>query len=196
MPRTAAVAASVAALAIAGCGGTGEPERLLPAGTAATVRSEVILIGERVGDGSVGACDDIFDGVDGGNFQDIDTALSDVPEGVDPEIRAALEQSIDRLRRLVEDACDDIAAQEEQEIAPEETTTEETETTPTETETIETETAPTTDEPLPPADEQPERPQGRGDGGDKGNGRGPTGDGPPGQDGDPDSGGVEAPDDD
>ncbi|MEX1143078.1 MAG: hypothetical protein WD993_10575 [Thermoleophilaceae bacterium] len=201
-PKTAAVAASVAALAIAGCGGSDESERLLPAGTAGTIRAELHDIGLRVADRSVGACDDIFEGADGGTFEGIDAALADTPENVDAGIRSALEQSIERLRQLVDAECGEIRGEEadEQDTVTEEPIPAEPEKRPTEPETTpaEPETTPTT-ETAPPATDQ-----GKGGGRDGGQGRGPTGNGPPGQDGgtdggtddESDSGGVEAPGDD
>ena len=120
--------------------------------------------------------------VDDGNIEPIDAALAEIPADVDPDVRAALEESVDRLKALVDQECEAIreAAIGEPldpvETEPTDTTTDdETETTPTETETVptDTETVPTeTDEELPP-------------------GNGPDGDGPPGQ-----QGGAEAPDGD
>ena len=185
-PLAIAVAAALA-VAVAGCGDSEEPkgEKLPPAVTQELLQ-QLESVGDRVAAGVSGACDDIYaSAAEGGNVEPIDAALSSVPQTVDPEIRSALEQSIDRLKQLVDEECAAIgsAEQEEPEVTEEETTpteteTTETETVPTETETTETdtETAPTTPEP-PPDDGTP------------GLGRGPDGTGPPGL-----GGGAEAPD--
>jgi outer membrane murein-binding lipoprotein Lpp len=177
-------AAVAAALLVAGCGGSDEPEgEKLPQSVADTLSQQLDSISARVANGSAGACDDIYlSASEGGNIEPIDAALAAIPSGVDPEIRSALEQSVERLEQLVDDECSEIrdAERERLETVPDETT--ETETVPTETETTptETETTPTETTPTPPVDE----------GGDEGgaNGRGPDGDGPPGQ-----QGGAEAP---
>jgi hypothetical protein len=187
--------AAVAALAAAGCGGDDEPEgELLPSETSQSLLAQLDSVGDRVASGFAGACDDIYAPEDeGGNIAAIDAELAAIPSDVDPEIRSALEQSVERLTQLVDSECDAIrdAEQDEQEVLPEEeepveTAPEETETTPTET----TPTPPPTEtEAQPPATPAP--PAGGGGGGDR-NGGGPGGDGPPGQD----RGGAEAPDED
>jgi len=187
-PRQTAVAvvAAVLALAAASCGDSEEPEgRKLPPTVTQELLPQLESVGDRVAAGVSGACDDIYaSGADGGNIEPIDAALSSIPAGVDPEIRTALEQSVDRLKQLVDEECAEIGAAEqdeqdtvtEEEPAPTETETTETETVPPETDTTETETdtAPTTPE-EPPTVEPP--------------GGGPDGTGPPGL-----GGGAEAPD--
>jgi hypothetical protein len=179
-----AVAAAVLALLAAGCGGSDEPEGAkLPQSVADTLRQQLDSISGRVANGSSGACDDIYlSGPEGGNVEPIDAALRSIPSDVDPEIRSALDESVQRLQQLVDEECDGIRAAErrEQETVPDETT--ETETIPTETETVptETETVPTDTEtaPVAPPDTGEREP----------NGNGPDGNGPPGQEG-----GAEAP---
>ncbi len=180
-----ALVAVAAAAFIVGCGDSGEPEgEKLPQSVADALTQQLDSVAGRVANGSAGACDDIYlSASEGGNIEPIDAVLSSIPSAVDPEIRSALEQSVERLKQLVDEECSDVRAaeQEQQETVPDETT--ETETVPTATETTptETETTPTETESAPPIDED-------GDGGGP-NGRGPTGDGPPGQ-----QGGAEAPD--
>ena len=181
-----AVATLVAlALTIAGCGDSEEPQgEKLPPAVTQELLAQLDSVGDRVAAGVSGACDDIYASeAEGGNIEPIDAALSSIPPGVDPEIRTALEQSVDRLKQLVDEECAEIGAAEqddqdtvtEEEPPPTETETTETETVPTETDTTETETdtAPTTPE-EPPEAEPP--------------GRGPDGTGPPGL-----GGGAEAP---
>ena len=189
--RASQIAVAVAAglaLAVAGCGESEEPkgEKLPPAVTQELLQ-QLESVGDRVAAGVAGACDDIYaSAADDGNIEPIDAALASVPASVDPEIRSALKQSVERLKQLVDEECAQIGAAEqdeqgtvtEEETTPAETETTETETVPTETETTETETetVPTTPE-APPEGEPP--------------GRGPDGTGPPGQ-----GGGLEAPEDD
>jgi hypothetical protein len=184
--KALALTACAAALAVAGCGGSDEPEgEKLPPEISQTLLQQLDSISDRVAAEVPGACDDIFAGAPTGNIEPIDAALSSIPSDVNPEIRSALEQSIDRLKQLVNDECaaiSDAAAQDDTttEEAPVETVTEETDTTPTETVTAPTTPDTTETEPTPP--------EGPGNGP---NGNGPDGNGPPGQDG----GGFEAPSD-
>lgn len=178
-PAALAVAAVALGLA-AGCGSGDSGGEPLPSTVADTLTGQLDAIGARVANGSPGACDDIYaPAVEDGNLEPIDAALADIPADVDPDVRAALEESVDRLKALVDQECDAIREAAlgepvEPEVTNTTTTDVETETTPTETETVtETETTPTdTGEELPP-------------------GNGPDGQGPPGQ-----LGGAEAPDED
>ena len=140
-------------------------------------------VGDRVAAGVSGACDDIYsEDSSVGNIGPIDEALNSIPPDVDPEIRAALEQSIERLTQLVDQECDEIRSAESgqqdttDETTPTETVTTETETVPTET----TETTTTPPETTPTTPTTPSTPP---------NGNGPDGGGPPGQD----RGGAAAP---
>jgi len=184
--QAAALATTLAALAIAGCGGSDEPKgEKLPPDVTQTLQQQLESVADRVAAGIGGACDDIYaSAADDGNIDAIDTALSEIPAAVDPEIRTALERSVERLKQLVDQECEQIHSDEQREqdtltdeTVPDETT--ETETTPTETETTPTETTPTA--PTSP-DEGPRT--------DEPQGRGPDGFGPPGQ-----RGGAEAPGD-
>lgn len=180
---------AVTALALGGCGGSGEPDgEKLPPGLSQEMIVEIDRIQDRVDAGVAGACDDIFEQPDGGSVQRIGQLLAEVPRDVDPEIRSALSDSVDRLQQLVTDECEQIRAreQEDQDVVEDEPviedTTEETTTTPPETDTApDTETSP---EP-PPVD-----PDDEDEGNGQSNGQGPDGTGPSGQD---DGGGVEAP---
>lgn len=204
--KIAALVATAAALAIAGCGGSDAPEgRLLPPSISETLRAHVDAIDRRVADGSAGACDDIYrPELEDGNMEAIDEALASIPPAVDDDVRSALEQSVDRLKQLVDRRCDEIRAEEQgeeppviEEPAPTETETEPTETVPPETETG---TEPTETEPPPGRngggngrDGGGGGRDGGGGGGGNGQGNGPDGTGPPGQDDGPADGGVEAP---
>jgi hypothetical protein len=187
-PQILPLAALIALLALAGCGNSNEPEgERLPPETVQALLQQLDSVSDRVAANVSGACNDIYDSADnGGNFEPIDDALASLPDDVDSEIRAALEESIDRLKQLVDDECTAISDAEldettPEETAPVETTTEETTPEQTDTETVPEETAPEEQQDEPPADSQPP-------------GRGPDGNGPPGQDGDGDNGGgIEAP---
>ena len=180
--------ATVVALAVAGCGDDEEPRgKRLPPQVTQTLLQQLESIGDRVSAGVAGACDDIYSSdPEVGNIGPIDAALSSIPSDVDPEIRSALEQSIERLTQLVDQECSEIRASEQErqepveEEQPPETVETETETVPSET--TETTTTPPETTPTTPPEETPENPL---------DGRGPDGTGPPGLGG----GGVEAPDD-
>jgi hypothetical protein len=183
LPQLLCLLAAVAALAAVGCGGGDEPQgEKLPPEIAQTLLQQLDSVSDRVAAGVSGACDDIYSSDSGvGNIGPIDEALASIPSDVDPEIRSALEQSIERLTQLVDEECADIRSSEQDR---QDTTTDET--TPTETVTTETETVPTettetttTPETTPRAPVTPP------------NGNGPDGAGPPGQD----RGGAEAPGD-
>jgi hypothetical protein len=185
LPQLLCLLAATAALAVAGCGSDDEPQgEKLPPDITQTLLKQLESVGDRVAAGVSGACDDIFASEsDGGNIEPIDAALSSIPSDVDPEIRSALEQSIERLTQLVDQECDDIRSAEQgqqdtvTEETPTETVTTESETTPTET----TETTTTPPETTPTSPDTSATPP---------NGNGPDGGGPPGQE----RGGAEAPD--
>ncbi|HEU0019745.1 MAG TPA: hypothetical protein VFQ14_05580 [Thermoleophilaceae bacterium] len=175
--------AALAALAVAGCGGDDEPQgEKLPPEITKTLQQQLESVGDRVAAGVSGACDDIYStDPDVGNIGAIDEALGSIPQDVDPEIRSALDQSIQRLNQLVDQECGEIRAaeQDRQDTVTDETTP--TETIPTDTETVPTETTETTTTPPETTPTTPVAPP---------SGVGPDGDGPPGQD----RGGAEAPD--
>ncbi len=185
LPHLLCVLAATAAVGATGCGGDAEPRgEQLPPDIAQSLLKQLESIGDRVEAGVSGACDDIYaEDPDTGNIGPIDDALASIPSDVDPEIRSALEQSIERLTQLVDEECDQIRADEQ---GLDDTTTDETptETVPTETETVPTDTTETTTTPpetTPTTPVTPDTPP---------NGLGPDGDGPPGQE----RGGAEAPD--
>jgi len=184
LPQLLCLLAAAVALAVAGCGGDDEPQgEKLPPEITQTLLQQLESVGDRVAAGVSGACDDIYSEDSGvGNIGPIDDALNSIPSDVDPEIRSALEQSIERLTQLVDQECEEIRSAEQgqqdttDETTPTETVTTETETVPTET--TETTTTPTETTPTTPT--TPSTPP---------NGNGPDGNGPPGQD----RGGAEAP---
>lgn len=178
--------AAVAALVVAGCGDDEEPQgEKLPPQVTQTLMAQLESVGDRVAAGVAGACDDVYSSdPEVGNIEPIDAALSSIPSDVDPEIRAALEQSIERLTQLVDQECSAIRSSEQGELDP--TTEEEPppETVETETETAPTETTETTTTPPETTPTDPDTPSTPPDG------RGPEGTGPPGLE----RGGAEAPD--
>jgi hypothetical protein len=184
LPQLLCLLAAAAALAVAGCGGDDEPQgKKLPPEITQTLLQQLDSISDRVAAGVSGACDDIYSEDSGvGNIGPIDDALNSIPSDVDPEIRSALEQSIERLTQLVDQECEEIrSAESGQQDTTDETTP--TETVTTETETVPTETTETTTTPpatTPTTPTTPSTPP---------NGNGPDGNGPPGQD----RGGAEAP---
>jgi hypothetical protein len=187
LPQLSCLLAAAAALAVAGCGGDDEPQgQKLPPEITQTLLRQLESVGDRVAAGVSGACDDIYSEDSGvGNIGPIDDALASIPSDVDPEIRSALEQSVERLTQLVDQECDEIrSAESDQQDTTDETTP--TETVTTETETVPAETTETTTTPpetTPTTPTTPSVPP---------NGNGPDGNGPPGQD----RGGAEAPEGD
>jgi hypothetical protein len=182
-PKLLCLLAAVAALAAAGCGGDDEPQgKKLPPEITQTLLKQLDSVSDRVAAGVAGACDDIYAEDSDGNIGPIDAELSSIPSDVDPEIRSALEQSVERLFQLVDQECERIRNEEQDlpdttEETPPETVPPETETVPAET--TETTTTPPETTPAPPT--TPDAPS---------NGNGPDGQGPPGLD----RGGAEAPD--
>ena len=101
----------------------------------------------RLDNGSEGACKDILDAQDA-NDDAVADILNTLPNGVDPDVRDALEESFDNLWSLVESQCEDLKPDE-----PTQTETTPPETTPTETTPPATETTPPATETTPPATE-------------------------------------------
>lgn len=130
------------ALAGAGCGSSSEEEPQpgpgLPQSFVEQIEPRLDEVQRRYDDGiengNVGACEDIADSFEepGG----IEEILSGLPDDVDPDLRRAVERSIERLRSLTEDCVEQAeAAAPEPEVEPEpvpvepppeETTTQET----------------------------------------------------------------------
>lgn len=176
--------AAVGALVLAGCGDDEEPRgEKLPPQVTQTLQQQLESVGDRVAAGVAGACDDIYSGdPEVGNIEPIDAALRSIPADVDPELRAALEQSIERLTQLVDRECSAIRSSEQEEQDP--TTEEEPPPETVETETVPTDTTETTTTPPETTPTDPDTPSTPPDG------RGPDGTGPPGLE----RGGAEAPD--
>lgn len=187
LPHLACLLAASAALAVAGCGDDQQPEgEKLPPEVTQTLTQQLESVGDRVAAGVAGACDDIYASeADGGNLEPIDAALGSIPPDVDPEIRSALEQSIERLTQLVDQECAQIRSSERDEQDPIVEEEPPPETVETETETVPTETTETTEAPPETTPVDPDTPSPQPDG------RGPEGAGPPGLE----RGGAEAPDD-
>ena len=173
MGKLTAALGACAALTLAGCGSSDDPEGdPLPSGAVAQLQTRLDEIERRyqdaVDNGNVGACEDI--GTD--SMPAIEDVIARLPESVDPELREAVDQSFARLRQLADDACADIQPVE---TVPEPVPVPEPEPVPeedTSTEEVPTETVPQEE---PPSEEN-------------GNGIG-NGGTPPGQEG----GGIEAP---
>jgi hypothetical protein len=171
------VSALGALLALPGCGGDEEGEPI-PAQTAQALQTELDGVQARLDNGTEGACRDILEGSRGPNMERVNQLIQSMPDDLDADVRSALEDSFDQLWELVEQDCDDKAAEEESqpEPEPEPTPTETTETEPVPPET-DTETQP---EPVPTTPEEaPLPPEGNGNNGgavpDEGNGGGGVG---------------------
>ena len=140
--RILAAALVGVALAAAGCGGD-EEGKGIPAATADTLNAQLEKVQERITQGSVGACKDILDAPDerGPNKKQVQDAIDSMPDDVDSDVKAALQDSFDHLWDLVEQDCQDKEDKQQINTTPtetqEETTPTETqeETTPTETDT-------------------------------------------------------------
>ena len=131
------IAILAAALALGACGSDEEGEPI-PQETAAAIETQLSNIEGQIADGSVGACDDIKQ--PGNTFETLESAVQDVPSSVDPDLRDALERSVERLGELVDEECDSLEA--------------ETETVPEETETVTIETVPEEPPPVEPPPEE------------------------------------------
>jgi hypothetical protein len=162
-----------ACLAVAGCGSDDEGDPI-PAESASTLQAQLDNVQARLNNGSVGACDDILSGPRGPNVDAVNQAIEELPDGVDEDVRSALQDGFDRLFSLVEDRCtelrDEAESQQETDKTEEPPVVTETETVPPpETETVpppETETLPPPDtETEPPPTEEPPADEGDEDGG-------------------------------
>jgi hypothetical protein len=154
------VAVAGAAAILAGCGGDDEPKgKGIPADAVAALDERLDEIQRRFNDAvdhdNPGACEDI----ERDSVKNIQATVANLPSDVDPDIRQALEDGIQRLRELAQEGCSGVEPVET-ETTPEETVTEET--TPTETETTPTETETTPPETTPPEQTTPQDP-GNGD---------------------------------
>jgi hypothetical protein len=161
-----------ACLAAAGCGSDDEGDPI-PAESASALQTQLDNVQARLANGSVGACDDILSGPRDPNTDQVEQLIAQLPDGVDADVRSALQDGFDRLFQLVEDRCnelrDEAESQQETDTSEEPPVVTETETVPPETETVappETETvAPPETETLPPATEESAPPEEDGGGG-------------------------------
>jgi hypothetical protein len=162
-----------ACLAAVGCGSDDEGDPI-PADSAGVLQDQLDNIQARLDNGSVGACDDILSGPRGPNADAVNQTIAALPDGVDQDVRSALQDGFDQLFTLVDDRCnelqDEADAQQDTDTAEEPPVVTETETVPPpETETVpppETETVPPPDtETQPPATEEPPADEGDEEGG-------------------------------
>jgi hypothetical protein len=152
LKRISLLLALGACMAAAGCGSDDEEGKGIPVAQANKLQNQLDIVQARLDNGSEGACKDILSAQDA-NDDAVTSILNSLPNGVDPDVRDALEESFDNLWSLVESKCNDLKPDEptETQTTPPETTTEETtppettETTPPPTET----TTPPETEPLP-----------------------------------------------
>jgi hypothetical protein len=155
-----ALALLALALAAAGCG-SDEEGKPIPAATATALNAELDNVQSRIDNGTAGACKDILEGPRGPNDDRVQQVIDNMPNDVDSDVRAALQDSFDQLWDLVQGKCDDLAQEQESDQPAEtDTTPTDTDTTPTETTTTDTATTETT----PPATEELP-PEGDGDNG-------------------------------
>jgi len=153
-----------------GCGSSDEGDPI-PASIRDQLDVRLDEAERRLDEGSPGACQDITRDTQPA----VEQTLDQVPDGVDPDVRNALNEGFARLWELVDERCGEL---EGQQTETEPTTTEET-TPPetTETETTPTETTDTETTPTEPTPTEPTTPDTGGDGnGDNGSGVG-NGDG-------------------
>ena len=140
----------LAAGVAAGCGSDDEPEGApIPQQAAADIESRLAEVERRMEAGG-GACADIQDDTKPA----VESTVASLPSDVDPDVRDALQESVDRLFELTEQECDEQKGQDT-EVQPEPPPETETETE-TDTDTVPTETLPEeTEEVPPPEEEQP-----------------------------------------
>ena len=188
--RHGVVPALLAVVALAGCGGSEEPEgEPIPRGAVSELERRLDEVQDRydagVQEGIAGACNDI----ENDSYPAIDATVAGLPQNVDPEVRQALADSIGRLKELTSDCVDRAREQEPVNTAPEPPPLPEPEPEPVPDET-DTEEHTTPDEELPPAED----PNGKEGGDEVPPGQGGT---PPGQGGTPpgQGGGQFAPED-
>jgi hypothetical protein len=173
--RPIALLACIAALGVAGCGGSKKADGPgVPQATVTEIDKQLDSLTNRVDARIPGACSDAQDQ----NIPAIADQVSGLPENTDPQVRSALSKSVDKLSSLLDSECTSIDKEDQQRKDNTDTATTPTETTPTETtptETTPTETTPTETTPTTPS-KTPTSPSG--------------GTSPPGGDG---SGGSESP---
>jgi hypothetical protein len=161
-----------ACLAVAGCGSDDEGDPI-PQDSAVLLQRQLENIQARLANGSVGACDDILSGPRGPNVDAVNESIASLPDGVDQDVRSALQDGFDKLFSLVDERCNELrqdAESQETDTTEEPPVVTETETVPPpETETVpapETETLPPPEtETTPPPTEEPPADEGDGGGG-------------------------------
>ena len=173
--KTIALLAMTSTLA-AGCGSEEEGDPI-PADLRADLDVQLQEARDRLGNGTLGACQDIQSDTE----PTVSDLLETVPDGVDQDVRNALNEGFARLFEQVSERCDELEAEQ---TDTETQTTEEPpppDTTETQTDT-EPETTPT-EETTPPEETTPEQPttpdngNGNGNGNDNGGGGGGGGGG-------------------
>jgi outer membrane murein-binding lipoprotein Lpp len=136
-----AIAAVIAALGLAGCGGDDDPEPSIPVDSASTLVSTLQRVQDNV---DVGSCL-----VAEREVQQFQSEVDALPSDVNQEVIEALQRGSQNLIGLLEEDCED-----EPETTTEETTTETTTNEP-ETTTEETTTEETTQPTEPTTETQP-----------------------------------------
>jgi hypothetical protein len=152
--RTATLILVLAAGLAVGCGSDEEPEGApIPQQAAADIESRLAEVERRM-EAAGGACADIQNDTKPA----VDQIIASLPSDVDPDVRDALQDSVDRLFELTDQECDEEKGQDT------ETQVDPLPEPETETETAPTETAPTETEEEPPPEQGGENP-GQGNGG-------------------------------
>jgi hypothetical protein len=131
------LALCVAGAVAAGCGSDDEKGAPIPADAAAALQTRLDEVERRLAFAR-GACADIQDD----SKPAMQEIVNSLPSNVDDDVRAALEDGLDRLFQLSEEQCED-QPEEEPSTETETVETEPEQTTPTETVETETETTPT-----------------------------------------------------
>ncbi len=108
-PRLRALAALScgAALLAAGCGGDGGGKPI-PTALAKRISGELDLVQRRV---ETVACNDLPEQ----SYRELDRLLEQIPENTDPDVRDALRDGVNDLRRLADRECGDKQAQRDEE---------------------------------------------------------------------------------
>lgn len=181
----AALMAGAVLLAGAGCGSEDEePGPGIPRAAANQLSRELDLVQERIDvtreQSAPGSCNDI----ESKSYPDIQRILEALPGDTDPDVRRALERSIDRLKELTEAECSELVEEIEkrQDEAPPPVTTPPPAPAPVPTTPQPTETEEQPKEKEKEKDKEQEQQPDEGDG-ENGGGGGPGGQGPPGQGG-------------
>ena len=120
-----------ACLAVAGCGSDDEGDPI-PQDSAVLLQGQLDNIQARLANGSAGACDDILSGPRGPNVDAVNQSIASLPDGVDQDVRSALQDGFDKLFSLVDERCNELR----QDAESQETDTTEEPPVVTETETV------------------------------------------------------------